>query len=140
MRPRLDSKRLGDLIVFYEATQAPLPRPFHPRLLRFAAQRCLAPDQIAVIDVSGLRLRDLQGPASLVEWMVRNGGVILFARIDQARPEVREALRVLDAMGEWAVPRGSSVQVIWASPHFHPVFSGARPAEPFRNYAPASAF
>lgn len=136
---QLDSKRLGNQIVLFAAP--PVPRAEHVLLRRFAAERGVAPDQIAVIDLANLNLQDLRGRAGLVEWMVRRGGVLLFANVDRAHPEVIRALRHLDSQSEWPVPAGaSSVQVLWAHQSFHPVFSGSPRTGPFRNYLPLSAF
>lgn len=136
---QLDSKRLGNQIVLFAAP--PVPRPENMVLRRFAAQHGLAPDQIAVIDLAAVSLADLRGRAGLVEWMVRRGGVLLFANVDRAHPEVLRALRHLDSQGEWPIPVGaSSVQVLWAHPSFHPVFSGSPRTGPFRNYLPGTAF
>lgn len=138
----LDSRRQGNQIVLFSpAVAPPAPRPESLLLRKLAFARGLAPDQIAVIDVANTTLSDLKGRAGLVEWMTRRGGLLLFANIDRAHPEVVRALRNLDSQSEWHVPAGpASTQVIWTHPSFHPVFSGSLPNGPFRTYIPISAF
>lgn len=140
----LDSQRQGNQIVLIPPTRAPrAPRPESLLLRKLAYQRGLAPDQIAVIDVANTTLPDLmsRGQAGLVEWMTRRGGLLLFANIDRAHPEVIRALRNLDSQCEWHIPAGGgSTQVIWAHQNFHPIFSGSVPTGPFRSYFPNSAF